>query len=592
MTKGCNIEIQRPADSEIDQVFTALPRLTAEDMRCLCNTSSKVLHHRVAVDMSSDFPNSTPHRLLHDSTSPINRLPAELLIEIVFNLARPSQSCDHWSFMELMSVCRHWRAIALDTPLLWTRVDNGANIRFLRLALRRARQAPAWITFEYNKSWCRSTLVPCGLRLVPPVTAAFIDTVRAHASHICGLIVTVDHEVKFDDIHFPLLEHLRLATIRESSATPLYLTTVAFPNLHHLDVNQPVHCDQPQFQALSTLQLWNIPANMSLSQLVQILWRFPCLNTLHLNMRDITSPSFWCQRSRTIGPGSFSDEGETTIKVFLPKLQELRLCDTWGHATIRILECLAISVQTKVHIELARESFGHRMTTMQYISRILQLGRDAFPVELRDGRLYIERRGSGWDVAHALFTISSAQDEAWSISLGVDFFDDKLMGDVMCIIGQLFLSMPIVAVDVNFDVEWIVCRIEQWRVALSLFSVVELFSIKARDDHGDFWQALGSSTSHSPGLLLPHLKELRYNVTRWPSKPYENLIPTGILASLEYRNSIEGRLRKLYITWTTEESLTIKERELNAQRELRRFVADVTLDTKVIAQQGISLIRH
>ncbi|TFK83437.1 hypothetical protein K466DRAFT_262983 [Polyporus arcularius HHB13444] len=88
----------------------------------------------------------------------IDCLPDEILVKI-FVLHRPRRIDDgrrapkpEWRdacrWAPLMGVCRHWRTLALQTPLLWQVVDVGKSTRWLELALIRSRDAVLELYFH------------------------------------------------------------------------------------------------------------------------------------------------------------------------------------------------------------------------------------------------------------------------------------------------------------------------------------------------------------------------------------------------------------------------------------------------------------
>ncbi|KAI0692422.1 hypothetical protein C8T65DRAFT_76963 [Cerioporus squamosus] len=91
----------------------------------------------------------------------IDCLPNEILVKL-FVLYRPPRGSgidafergtkpawrDACTWAPLMRVCRHWRTVALETPLLWQVVDIGKSTRWLELALVRSRNAVLELYFH------------------------------------------------------------------------------------------------------------------------------------------------------------------------------------------------------------------------------------------------------------------------------------------------------------------------------------------------------------------------------------------------------------------------------------------------------------
>lgn len=90
---------------------------------------------------------------------PVNRLPAEVLLQIFDNVTVPSSSRNDTTHQSLVwpalfdfrepkrvvpltHVCRRWRQIALASPMLWTTVDERSNIDIAATHLARSESAP------------------------------------------------------------------------------------------------------------------------------------------------------------------------------------------------------------------------------------------------------------------------------------------------------------------------------------------------------------------------------------------------------------------------------------------------------------------
>ncbi|KAI0742605.1 hypothetical protein C8Q80DRAFT_916339 [Daedaleopsis nitida] len=140
--------------------------------------------------LSSDTVMSKPER-----THPINDLPPEIFCHI-FQIAQnltgwPDDPKTSISWIRLTWVCRHWRHVALATPLLWNKIlehERDFNYSWVPAFLERAAgaqlDADAWLlgngTIQGYTS--RSSLV---LRHLPPYTSSvrsFHMVVTAHST--------------------------------------------------------------------------------------------------------------------------------------------------------------------------------------------------------------------------------------------------------------------------------------------------------------------------------------------------------------------------------------------------------------------------
>ncbi|KAI0824430.1 hypothetical protein BC628DRAFT_1379551, partial [Trametes gibbosa] len=93
-------------------------------------------------------------RALWNSRQPINKLPMELLVDVLMNLPtnpgaegteKPTNSAQ-WH--KAMAVCRHWRAVVVSTPSFWRTINTGQLSRWLGLALSRTGQANLCLMFR------------------------------------------------------------------------------------------------------------------------------------------------------------------------------------------------------------------------------------------------------------------------------------------------------------------------------------------------------------------------------------------------------------------------------------------------------------
>ncbi|KAI0325390.1 hypothetical protein GY45DRAFT_250485 [Cubamyces sp. BRFM 1775] len=85
---------------------------------------------------------------LKNSTVPVNRLPPELLVEIMSWTQYPCYSdCrDSLFWLATLLVCRHWFVVGATSPSLWRWVFATPSLNYMRTALARSKQAT--ITFS------------------------------------------------------------------------------------------------------------------------------------------------------------------------------------------------------------------------------------------------------------------------------------------------------------------------------------------------------------------------------------------------------------------------------------------------------------
>ncbi|KAK7000393.1 hypothetical protein R3P38DRAFT_1846350 [Favolaschia claudopus] len=170
------------------------------------SSTSVQLRERID-ERSPDIQNQRSDEQYRD---PIARLPLELQSEIFMHCAS-SESAPHPSKppLSLLSISRHWRAIALATPRLW------AN---LRLESSRTRKSSSYL--EYCHAWIqRAHDAPLSLALYGDliVNHAIRDFMHSyklsHLSLEMGSIITRGHDCRQIQIHDPYLPHLKTLSI-------------------------------------------------------------------------------------------------------------------------------------------------------------------------------------------------------------------------------------------------------------------------------------------------------------------------------------------------------------------------------------------
>ncbi|CCL98561.1 uncharacterized protein FIBRA_00561 [Fibroporia radiculosa] len=96
--------------------------------------------HRIttaAVEASASFQVDKTARIV---TAPVNRLPNEILTEVMV-IARDLDTTSPMKWIALTHVCRHWREMALATPMLWSTIHARVSLPYLCASLERAADA-------------------------------------------------------------------------------------------------------------------------------------------------------------------------------------------------------------------------------------------------------------------------------------------------------------------------------------------------------------------------------------------------------------------------------------------------------------------
>ena len=84
--------------------------------------------------------------------SPVQRVPNDLLASIFSIAVLDGDEEDSITLSSLMLVCRYWREVAINSPMLWTRVTMGTHHSTDRaiLKLDRSRTAPLYVCLDFS----------------------------------------------------------------------------------------------------------------------------------------------------------------------------------------------------------------------------------------------------------------------------------------------------------------------------------------------------------------------------------------------------------------------------------------------------------
>ena len=84
--------------------------------------------------------------------SPVQRLPSELLASIFIMGVMNMEEDDSLMLSTLMLVCRHWLEVAVNTPILWTRIAAGVRhpISHAQRKLERSKALPLHICVDFS----------------------------------------------------------------------------------------------------------------------------------------------------------------------------------------------------------------------------------------------------------------------------------------------------------------------------------------------------------------------------------------------------------------------------------------------------------
>ncbi|KAI0675608.1 hypothetical protein C8Q78DRAFT_1074614 [Trametes maxima] len=160
-------------------------------------------------------PETCSLRALCNANTPINRIPAEVLLNILQRFSpsippAPPSGDARYAWVPFMRVCRHWCALIRGTPFFWLNVVLGRSTQWTEVALPRTRRA------LFN------------LRTTSAADHSVVSRIlKEHAGHISGLHLDITR---------------RIDPSREDTFAPLH--SIALPSLTTLNLylpqNEPV----------------------------------------------------------------------------------------------------------------------------------------------------------------------------------------------------------------------------------------------------------------------------------------------------------------------------------------------------------------
>ncbi|GJE90037.1 F-box protein [Phanerochaete sordida] len=285
---------------------------------------------------------------------PISRLPLELLADIFYEVVRlhdsttrtrPSRPYGYSKYkthrwLVVTFVCRAWRALALDTPRLWSHILFSDNAERMELFLARSCNAPliahAWHTQH------------------TPVVRALFDVMhRVQELSLPPSMFRPIHELAEEKPHglnSPVLRTITVSLGASSLSTVTIpsFTAAVWPKLSSLPLNDGNFSIlqalvRPTLTNLSVVAQSSEETNINVIAWISVLHNLPCLKNLCLN-KAIAS------RHRLEKPQS-----PMSTKVDLPQLNTLKLEDDGkGVDYAYLLRHLAIPADTLLHFEQGR----------------------------------------------------------------------------------------------------------------------------------------------------------------------------------------------------------------------------------------------
>ncbi|KAH9920612.1 uncharacterized protein B0H18DRAFT_956996 [Fomitopsis serialis] len=278
--------------------------------------------------------------LLTEGYAPVDNIPTELLVH-VFLLVRDSTTTLSW--ISLTHVCRHWRNVALGTPLLWASIPVGRRPSFLRACLARSSDVLVDVIFRHSLSHIDRLL----------------GDLRSHAGRVRMLKVLLlsndAAEQLLQDVVAPALRLEDLSFQRQtpslnSTIPPLALPDRDWSSLRRLQLKGialPKHASP--LMSLTSLVLSNViaGARVALEELLDKLGNCPRLE--HLSISD-SCPS-----------ALKGDDNKGSTRTHTIPLQTLQTLKLSMHASVasEILASISVPAHTVTDIKCVLDPRQH-----------------------------------------------------------------------------------------------------------------------------------------------------------------------------------------------------------------------------------------
>lgn len=262
----------------------------------------------------------------------ISKLPPEILAEVLIFYAEgfrekfeAALSKEYWGWTAVLSVCAHWRAVALGCPRLWSTIVVTYSTDWMSQVLQRSRNAPLTVIMNLGSAAFyadRSKAFALVMRHLPRIRSIRLNTGRN----------TLEEALKGDSLSAPLLQSLVIVStpvVRSHGliAPPNFLADGQFGALRRLEL-QDFPFSWKTSTPLSTLRhlkLNNVnrDATLLMPDMLSTLEQMSLLETLELRNCLPTLPS------------DADDAPPTTRQVELSHLNSLLLAG-------QMLECTSL----------------------------------------------------------------------------------------------------------------------------------------------------------------------------------------------------------------------------------------------------------
>ncbi|KAN0075503.1 hypothetical protein V8E55_011526 [Tylopilus felleus] len=282
------------------------------------------------------------------------RLPTETLQAIFIHGAYDHYSKDNGfpirtppSWVNVSYVCRHWRYVALNCPILWTFLFS-VSPRWMEELLSRSKQAPLKLKLHSYVRISDKT----------PSLLSFLEKVVDHAERIQEICLCLDRQRQgyqfFAKLfsHAPLLQNVKvlfLPPFPSDNWPPSISLDGDTPALRTLEVsNFPIPWYSLMLSGVTTLSLSYHPGR-SLQNTEQFLATLSCMKDLKHLYLDDALPS---------AAGFLSSAAFRTFQsINLPHLSRLLIAAPLS-TVFALLSCINIPLKTEIRLQLYRSELG------------------------------------------------------------------------------------------------------------------------------------------------------------------------------------------------------------------------------------------
>ncbi|EMD39587.1 hypothetical protein CERSUDRAFT_121826 [Gelatoporia subvermispora B] len=501
------------APSEMDMLYAVLPPLPQDEAKLVATLPLEELRAWAFHKMNKQSKYALSYRYMYNETSPINRLPTELLTEIVFLwtfFGSDPMGMPSYEWMARMGVCRRWRGIALSTALLWTKISTGI-----------ARTLPPLHTFLARSGACMIDVRLIGyvddpssptmrLNPYPEISAFFSEIMRSYAERVQSLDIKLWFDTDASTFHDYLLKisqkcvsitALQLACM--DGSIPICLDLSSFQKLRRLTCSTQIRIDTSIPTRLTSLTVV-LGKAISVTDLLSLLRCTPSLESICIS---------FSRRSHLGQIEDFPASSRSGSSMVVPKIRlpSLRSLDFHGSQYTLIKGVLSQLCELRASITII-ESYGlrtPRFPVAKVAPPLIQACREALNIDTEPGVLSIE------DTCGATSCVISGEDKRrWSVKVELARYyqEDGAISTIIPDIVKKFQPLQFRTLHVlrNDGSSW--REPLDWRATFVALPYIETLKVFSDDAIAALWKVLGQQDEVAVPLLASiecHLKRQR-----------------------------------------------------------------------------------